>query len=87
MRTITHTQVQELVKQLPAARLKRVYNMIIELTEKESGKESLQVDFMKLSLSERRKNMRQQAKQMTAHYNNTTAERGEWQSGDFIDEG
>ncbi len=86
MRTITYTQVQELVDQLPAAKLERAYNMILDLTEKKVDTESPQVDFMKLPLSERRKIMKQQAKQMAAHYKKTVAEREEWQSGEFIDE-
>jgi hypothetical protein len=84
MGTITYTQVQELVKQLPAAKLELVYSMLLELTEKEADTESPQLDFMKLPLSERRKIMKQQAKQMAAHYKKTAVERGEWQGGDFI---
>jgi len=86
MRTITYTQVQELVKQLPVAKLEHVYSIIRELTEKEADTESPQLDFMELPLSERRKIMKQQAKQMAVHYKKTVAERREWQCGDFMDE-
>ena len=86
MSTITYTQVQELVKQLPVAKLERVYSIIQELTEKEADTESPQLDFMKLPLSERRKIMKQQAKQMAAHYKKSVNERKGWQSGDFLDE-
>jgi len=86
MRTITYTQVQELVKQVPAAKLERAYSMILELTGKKTDTGSPQLDFMKLPLSERRKLMKQQAEQMEAYYKETRGERGEWQGGDFIDE-
>jgi len=86
MRTITYNQVQELVKQLPVTKLERVYSMLLKLTEKKTGRESAQVDFMNLPLSQRRKIMKQQAEQMASHYNKTGVERGEWQGGEFIDE-
>jgi hypothetical protein len=85
MGTITHTQVQELVKQLPTTKLPRAYSMLLELAEKEADTLSPQLDFMKLSMPERRKIMAQQAEQMAAHYKQTAVEREEWQSGDFID--
>ena len=44
-----------------------------------------QVDFMKLSLEERRQILAQQAEQMKSHYRQTKDERTEWQTGDFID--
>lgn len=88
MGTVTYTQVQELVKQLPPAKLGRVYRMIREMTKKEPDTDtgSSQLDFINLPLSQRRKLMKQQAKQMTAYYKETAMERGEWQGGDFIDE-
>jgi hypothetical protein len=86
MRTITHNQVQELVRHLPAAKLKRVYNMILELEEKRADTDLTQLDFMKLPLSERQKIMKQQARKMAMRYKKTAVERNEWQSGDFIDE-
>lgn len=79
MRTITYTQVQELVKQLPAAKLERAYSMILELTDKETVTESPQLDFMKLPLSRRRKIMKKQAEQMAAYYKKTESDREEWQ--------
>lgn len=86
MRTITYTQVQELVKQLPAAKLERAYSMILELTDKKTDPVSPQLDFMKLPLSRRRKIMKKQAEQMAAYYKKTEGEREEWQGGEFIDE-
>ena len=86
MRTITYTQVQKLVEQLPPTKLERAYNMILDLTEQKADTELTQVDFMKLSLSERRKIMKQQAKYMAGHYQKTIVEREEWQGGEFIDE-
>ena len=44
-----------------------------------------QVDFMQLSLEERRQILAQQAEQMKSHYEQTRDERTEWQVGDFID--
>ena len=44
-----------------------------------------QVDFMKLSLEERRQILAQQAEQMKSHYKQTKNERTEWQTGDFVD--
>ena len=44
-----------------------------------------QVDFMQLSLEERRRILAQQAEQMKSHYEQTRDERTEWQAGDFID--
>ncbi|MCP5050210.1 MAG: hypothetical protein GY940_23795 [bacterium] len=86
METITYNQVQELVKKLPETKLEHVYSMLLELTEQETKSDSPQFDFMKLPLSQRRKLMRKQAKQMTAHYQKTASEREEWQGGDFIEE-
>ena len=68
MNMITYNQVQELVKQLPAAKLPRAYNMLLELTEKEADTLSPQLNFLNLPLSERRQIMAQQAEQMAAHY-------------------
>ena len=81
MRTITYNQIHELVKQLPVTKLEHVYSMLLELTEKKADRESPQIDFMNLPLSERRKIMKKQAEQMASHYNETRGERGEWQGG------
>ncbi|HLP57189.1 MAG TPA: hypothetical protein VK186_00090 [Candidatus Deferrimicrobium sp.] len=86
MRAVTYTQVEELVKRLSAAKLARVYSMILKMTESEDDTESPQINFERLPLSERRKIMRQQAKEMAAQYKKTAVERQEWQGGDFVDE-
>lgn len=44
-----------------------------------------QVDFMQLSLEERRQILAQQAEQLKNYYKRTKDERTEWQTGDFID--
>ena len=44
-----------------------------------------QVDFMQLSLEERRQILAQQADQLKSYYKRTRDERTEWQAGDFID--
>ncbi len=46
---------------------------------------SFQQGFMLLPLTERRRLMADQAKQMMAHYEQTASERQAWQAGDFID--
>jgi len=79
MGTITYTQVQELVKQLPPTKLPQAYDMLAELAEKEADTLSPQLAFMELPLSERRQIMAQQAEQIAAHYEQTADEREEWQ--------
>ncbi len=44
-----------------------------------------QVDFMQLSLEERRQILAQQAEQLKSYYERTRDEQTEWQAGDFID--
>lgn len=52
----------------------------------DKGQETLsQVDFMQLSLEERRQILAQQAEQLKSYYKRTRDERTEWQTGDFID--
>ncbi len=86
METITHSQVQDLIKQLPAQKLSLVYHLLIDLTTEDKDGVSPQQDFMRLPLSERRRIMAQQAEQMVTHYEQTAAERQAWQGGDFSDE-
>jgi hypothetical protein len=84
MDKITHSQVQELVKQLPVPKLLLAYNLLLGLVEKKAETpSSLQVDFMRLSLEDRNQILAQQAQQMMAHYEQNAKERQEWQSGDF----
>ncbi len=86
MEMITYSQVQELVRQLPETKLPYAYSLLRDLANKEADVLSPQVAFMCLPLQERRQLMVQQARQMVAHYEQTTEERQEWQSGDFSDE-
>jgi hypothetical protein len=89
MEHITHYQVQELVRQLPVAKLLFAYNLLLELVDdqkKSDTPSSLQVEFMQLSLDERKRILEQQAEQMTAHYRQTATERQQWQAGDFTNE-
>ena len=52
----------------------------------DKGQEPLsQVDFMQLSLEERRQILAQQADQLKTYYERTRDERTKWQTGDFID--
>jgi hypothetical protein len=86
METITHSQVQDLVTRLPITKLPLAYNLLIDLASTEIDSSLPQVDFMRLPLSERRRIMQQQAQQMIVHYEQTAAERENWQGGDFTDE-
>ena len=47
--------------------------------------ESPQAKFMRLSVAERRQLLSQQAEQMKDHYEQTEAERAEWQAGYICD--
>jgi len=86
MHTITHSQVQEIVKRLPAKKLPIAYDLLVDLVEKESSEISPQLNFMLLPLNERRRITAQQADRKVSHYKETAHERREWQAGDFIDE-
>ncbi len=86
MEAITYSQVQELVQKLPATKLLLAYNFLIDLADKETDWQSPQLNFMLLPLNERRRIMAQQAKQMVAHYEQTSEERQTWQAGEFLDE-
>lgn len=84
MKTITYAEVQQLVTQIPETELPLAYCLLAELAAGET--QSPQAAFMRLSKDERRKVLAQQAEQMKTHYEETTDERAEWQTGDFIDE-
>ncbi|MBX3061097.1 MAG: hypothetical protein KF770_31950 [Anaerolineae bacterium] len=87
MNNITHTQVQELVTRLPVKKLPAAYAFLSKLTDEETPAPSLQVKFLSLSLTERRRLLAQQAEEMLiqSHYEETAKEREEWQGGDFGD--
>jgi hypothetical protein len=86
METITHSQVQELIMHLPASKLPFAYSLLVDLTDYEIDIQSPQLNFLRLSISERRRIMAQQAEQMVVHYEQTAGEREAWQGGDFVDE-
>lgn len=86
METITYTQVQKLVKRLPASKLSLAYQMLADLHKSIKKTSSPQSDFIHLPLAERRKIMAKQANQMLFHYQQSEDERNSWQAGDFIDE-
>ena len=83
---VTYSQVQELIRKLPEAKLPVAYSLLLELTDKESDALPPQLAFMRLSLAKRQKIMAQQAKQMIPHYEQIINELQQWQVGDFIDE-
>ncbi len=85
METITYSQVQDLVQQLPPQCLPTAYEMLRELSE---GSEILQaqVDFKRLPLEKRREILARQTDELTAYYAETAGDRAEWQAGDFMDE-
>ena len=86
MKTITHSQVHEVVKRLPTKKLPIAYSLLVDLANKEVDMLSPQLDFMLLPLSDRRRIMAQQAKKMVDYYEQTSDERQDWQAGDFINE-
>ena len=85
MSTITHSTVERLVKQLPEDKLPDAYRYLSELA-KNGNRAPSPTDFVHLPLSERRRLMAEQARQMVAHYEETASDREEWQNGDFRDE-
>lgn len=86
METITYAHIQELVKRLPATKLPIAYHLLSNLAAEETDIPSPQLDFMLLSISERRRIMVQQAERMVAYYKQTAEDRQEWQAGEFNDE-
>jgi len=79
MDTITYSQVQDLVTQLPAKKLPIAYRMLTDLRAGDT--DSPQEVFLLLSLEERRRIMAEQAMKMTTHYEQTASERQVWQTG------
>ena len=92
MGTITHAQVQELVRNLPETRLSLAFNFLQDLADEDTELIS-QAGFARLapmtplnsSADERRQVLAQQAERMKDHYEQTAGERTEWQAGDFSD--
>ena len=85
METVTYSQLQELVRRLPAKNLPTAYRLLAELSVGEIDSPSLQQEFMLLPLAERRRLMAEQAKQMLVHYAQMPAERQAWQTGKFTE--
>jgi len=86
METIIYSQVQDLVKRLPITQLPLVHSFLVDLTNNDADTLSPQLNLVRLSLSERRRILEQQAQQMVAHYEQAAVEREVWQGGDFTDE-
>ena len=85
MENITYSQVQELVQNLPAERLRAAYEVLLELADRGETLQS-QLAFRQLPRAERRRILARQAEELKAHYAQTCDERSEWQAGDFMDE-
>ena len=68
MKKVTYTQVEQLVKKLPKAKLPIAYHLLVDLINREVDEQSPQAVFMRLPLEERRQLLAQQAKQMKGHY-------------------
>ncbi len=86
METIIYSQVHQLVNRIPKTKLSHAYRLLLELTDKDDEALSPQSDFIRLTPSEKRRILAQQAEQMKAHYERNADERDEWQSGDFVNE-
>ncbi len=86
MEIATYSQVQELVRQLPATKLLIAYRFLLDLVDKKEETLSPQLEFMQRPTHERHQLLAEQAEKMVAHYRQTAVERQEWQAGDFIDE-
>ena len=86
MNTVTYTQVQTLVRQIPATKLPLAYRFLADLVAGETNELLPQQAFLRLPLSERRRRMAEQAHALTAHYAEQSANRQGWQSGDFHDD-
>lgn len=87
MNRITYTQVQELIARLPVNKLPAAYDLLSKLSDEETPAQSVQAEFLSLSLAERRRLLTQQTEEVLAqsHYQETAAEREEWQGGEFSD--
>jgi hypothetical protein len=84
MSSIIYRQVQEIINQLSEARLAEAYTLLVDLQDRDANPVSPQQQAMHLSLDERRRLMAQQAEVIASHYLEPSAERDEWQAGDFV---
>lgn len=85
MDTITYAQVQELVTRIPIVKLPIAYERLAKLAQERVDKLSPQQQFSLLSFEEQQHMLEQQAADMVEHYQQTSDERNEWQSGDIIE--
>ena len=74
MKTVTYTQVEQLVKKLPKSKLPIAYHLLVDLVNREVDEQSPQAVFMRLSLEERHQLLAQQAEQMKEHYEQMSEE-------------
>lgn len=84
MATTIYRQVQEIINQLSETKLAEAYELLVDLQDRADDSVSPQQQAMHLSLDERRRLMAQQAEEIASHYLETSAERDEWQAGDFV---
>lgn len=85
MTTITYSEVNKLVMQLPADKLPVAYELIANLSEDDMESDLVQQDFMRLSPEKRHRLLMEQAAQLKSYYEQTTTERQVWQAGDFVE--
>jgi hypothetical protein len=83
MQSITYSQVQDLISRLPATKLSKAYDLLLDLVKDEPNTVSSQVEFMSLPLNERQRLMAEEAQRMIEYYSQTKPEREEWQQGEF----
>ena len=83
MATVTYSQVQKLLMQVPEERLPAAFEMLLGLADCGEEVAEPRTDFLRLPLSERHQILAQQAENLRAHYHETVDERTKWQAGDF----
>jgi hypothetical protein len=86
MEPVTYSQLQQVIQQLPEAKLGEAYRALVDLLKQPSGKVSPHSKLRRLPLEERRRVMAEQATQLLSHYERTGVERDDWQAGDFANE-
>jgi hypothetical protein len=86
MRHVTQAEIHDLLSRLPAAKLPVAYNMLERLIADDIVLLPAQQDFLRLPHAESRRLLREQARQMVEHYEQTAAERTSWQAGQFADD-
>jgi hypothetical protein len=83
--TISYSDVQDLVLQVPPQRLPVAYELLRELSDPSDPSHS-RAELLRLPLAERHAVLARQAEEMKAHYEQNSDERAGWQAGDFMDE-